>query len=454
MIDTHCHLDMTEFDADRDEVISRAKEHGIEAIISVGADIPASLAAIEIAKRYESVYVAVAVHPHDARLVDDSSFQTIDQLLRSRHENKIVALGEIGLDYFHKHSSRQEQISVFERFLDIATTYDIPVIIHNRDADEDMRAILSASKIKKAVLHCFSSDKKMAEWTIKRGFLLSFAGNITFKKSHHIREIASTIPDEHIMLETDAPYLSPEPLRGKRNEPAYMINTARLLAELRGVTLEDIDRITTLNAKRFFSIGDIPKGEIVYKIRDRLYLNITHRCTNACRFCVRFNTDFVKGHNLKIDTEPSADDLINAIGNPKDYTEIVFCGLGEPTMRLDVVKKVATWVKSNGGRIRLNTNGLGNLINKRNILPELAGIIDSISISLNAQDKETYNRICKPNNPEAYDYLISFIKEAKNHIPDVILTVVDIPEVDLKACRQISDEIGTRLRIRTLDAVG
>lgn len=454
MIDTHCHLDMTEFDTDRDEVISRAINQGVEAIISVGSDLSASHSAIEIAKRYESVYVSVGIHPHDAQFVDDKSLQEIKGLLNHRHENKIVALGEMGLDYFHKHSSKKAQVYAFERFLEIALIYDIPIIIHNRDADDDMRSILGAAGIKKAVLHCFSSDKKMAEWAIKKGFLLSFAGNITFKKSNKIREIASFIPDDHIMIETDAPYLSPEPLRGKRNESAYVAYTAKLLAELRDITLDDIDRITTLNAKRFFSIGDIPKGEIVYKIRDRLYLNITHRCTNACDFCVRFDSDFVKGHNLKIDKEPTSDELIKSIANPKDYKEIVFCGLGEPTLRLDVIKTVARWIKSNGGSVRLNTNGLGNLINKRNILPELAGLIDSVSISLNAHNKETYNRICKPNNPDAYDYLTEFIREAKQHIPDVILTVVDVSDIDIEACRRIAEDIGVRFRIRRLDTVG
>ncbi|MCX8027300.1 MAG: YchF/TatD family DNA exonuclease [Thermodesulfovibrionales bacterium] len=454
MIDTHCHLDMTEFTQDSDEVISRALNQGIEAIISVGADLTASHKAIDIARRYECVYVAVGIHPHEARFVDDASIEEIKQLLKNRHNKKIVALGEIGLDYFHMHSTKQEQISAFEKLLNIAKTFDIPIIIHNRDADDDMKAILKETDIKKAVLHCFSSDKKMADWAVKKGFLLSFAGNLTFKKANRIREIAASIPDESIMLETDAPYLSPEPFRGKRNEPAYMIHTARLLAELRGVTLEDIDRITTVNAKRFFSIGEMPKGEIVYKIRDRLYLNITHRCTNACNFCVRFDTDFVKGHNLKLDEEPSADDLIKAIGNPKEYKEVVFCGLGEPTLRLDVIKTVARWVKANGGKVRLNTNGLGNLINQRNIVPELSGLIDSISISLNAHDKETYNKVCKPNDTNAYDYLIQFIKDARQFIPEIMLTVVDIPDVDLQRCQQIANEMNVGFKVRHLDTVG
>ncbi len=303
-------------------------------------------------------------------------------------------------------------------------------------------------------MHCFSGNLSQAKKAIELGFLISISGVVTFKNAKKIKEVAQFVPDDYLLIETDAPYLAPEPMRGKGNEPAFLIYTARELAELRGVTVEDIDRITTVNTYKLFQIGNLPKGEIAYKIRDTLYLNVTNRCTNVCRFCVRFHTDYVKGHNLRLEREPSSAELIEAIGDPKNYKEIVFCGYGEPFLRLDLIKEVAKWIKEHGGRVRINTNGQGNLIHDRKILPELAGLIDSISISLNAQDKETYNRICNPANPDAYEAVIEFIKDAKEFVPKVQVTVVDVREVDLKKCEELANSLGVSFKIRHLDQVG
>jgi TatD DNase family protein len=278
---------------------------------------------------------------------------------------------------------------------------------------------------------------------------------VTFKNAKKPREIVKAIPDDYLLIETDAPYLSPEPFRGKRNEPSYLIHTARAIAEMRGITIEDLARITTLNAKRLFKIGQLPeRGVIAYKIRDNLYLNITNRCTNECSFCIRFHTDYVKGHNLRLAEEPSEEELKDAIGDPSQYKEIVFCGYGEPLLRLDLVKNVAAWIKQNNGNVRVNTNGHGSLIHERNILPELKGIVDSISVSLDAHDEETYNRVCKPTFKNAYREILSFIKEAKQFIPHVQLTVVELEGVDVEKCRKVAEDLGVGFRIRKLDIVG
>ena len=219
--------------------------------------------------------------------------------------------------------------------------------------------------------------------------------------------------------------------------------------------MEDISRITTLNAMRLFNIGSIPeKGEIAYSIRDSLYLNITDRCTNRCGFCVRSDTSYVKGHNLKLEKEPSAEELIKAIGDPGRYMEVVFCGLGEPFLRLDLIKTVSRWIKDQGGKVRVNTNGHGNAINNRNILPELEGLVDSISISLDAEDEETYQKICKPLMKNSFNNVISFIKESKKHIPEVNVTVVNVPEIDLDKCRGIARDLGVGIRVREYNVVG
>jgi TatD DNase family protein len=190
---------------------------------------------------------------------------------------------------------------------------------------------------------------------------------------------------------------------------------------------------------------------ITYKIGSSLYLNITNRCTNKCGFCIRYKTKlFNSKHQLWLDKEPSVDEVTRAIGDPKRYKEVVFCGYGEPLMRFDAIKGISKWIKDNGGRVRIDTNGHGNLINKRNILPELEGLVDSISISLNAQDAKTYDKVCRSDFGEAaFDAIIEFAKEAKKSIPEVELTVVGIPEIDVKAAKAIADGIGASFRVRT-----
>ncbi|MFC1770113.1 TatD family nuclease-associated radical SAM protein, partial [Nitrospirota bacterium] len=233
------------------------------------------------------------------------------------------------------------------------------------------------------------------------------------------------------------------------------IYTAEEVARVRGVTLDDVARLTTVNARTLFGIGKMPEGDtFTYKIRDSLYLNITNRCTNKCGFCARYTSDFVKGHNMSLTREPDAEELIRAIGDPKSYEEIVFCGYGEPTLRLDLIKEVSRWIKDQGGKVRLNTNGHANLIYKRDVLPELEGLVDVVSVSMNASDAETYERICTPDFKGAYDAVVDFMYRAKNHIPDVQATVVDAPEVDVDKCRRLCAELGVLLRVRSYNVVG
>jgi TatD DNase family protein len=450
MIDTHCHLEMSAYDNDREEVIARTRA-ALEAAITIGSDFAGSKGAVALAGKYDFIYAAVGMHPHDAKDLNEEVFAQIREWTKDAN---VVAIGETGLDYHYDHSPRDIQRDAFARQLAYAKEIDLPVIIHSREAKEDTLRILADSGVTKGVLHCFSGDWDMAERAMAMGLHISIAGPVTFKKATVLQEIARRIPDERLLIETDAPYLTPEPYRGKRNEPAYVAHTARFLAGLRGVTVEDIDRITTVNAKSLFGIGDAGQGRIVYKIRDSLYLNVTNKCTSRCVFCVRFSTDFVKGHNLKLSHEPTVQELIHAIGDPAQYKEIVFCGYGEPLLMLDTVKGVASWVKHKGGRVRINTNGHGNLIHKRNILPELQGLVDEMSVSLDAQNQETYDKVCKPSFKNAFQEVVDFIREAKKYIPDVQATVVTTEGVDVEACRKITDELGVALRVRTLDIVG
>ena len=297
----------------------------------------------------------------------------------------------------------------------------------------------------------------MARKVLRLGFSLSIPGTVTFPNSLVQQEVVRRIPLEKILLETDCPYLAPEPFRGKRNEPAYIRHTAEKVASLKGLTFEDVARITSVNAKLLFNIGEeIPRGKIVYPIRHSLYLNITNRCSNRCTFCAKNASYRVKGHDLELDREPSAGEIIQAIGDPSPYKEIVFCGFGEPLLRLDVVKAVAGELKRKGARVRVDTDGQANLVYGRNILPELLGLVDALSVSLNAENAEKYHLLCRSRfGEEGFRGVLEFIREAKKVIPEVVATVVDMPGVDVVACRKLAEEeLGIKFKLRTYDEVG
>jgi TatD DNase family protein len=444
---------MDAFADDRDEVVARAEEAGVKYIINAGSDRAGNIAGLALSDRYPQVYSAVGIHPHDAKTLDDSLYNELTEWTQAP---KVVSIGEIGLDYHYLHSPKGVQIDAFRKQIALAKELNLPIIVHSREAKKDTMRILKDEMTDTAgVLHCFSGDREMAEDAMEMGFYISIAGPATFNNAKKLREIIEFIPDEFLLLETDAPYLSPVPMRGKRNEPSFIQHTAKAVAELRGISLTDLARITTLNALKLFKIGEMSeKGKIVYKIRDSLYLNITNRCTNKCSFCVRFRTNYVKGHNLRLEQEPTALQLIKAIKDPRKYKEVVFCGIGEPLLRLNIVKKVSKWVKDNGGTVRINTNGHGNLIHKRNIVPELAGLVDSLSISLDAENAKKYEKVCRPQLKDSFHGMLEFIREAKKVIPEVRLTVVKIPSINIKKCEALAKELGVPLGVRKFNVVG
>ncbi len=455
LIDTHAHLEMREFNEDRDDVIKRAREAGVEHIVTIGTTVESSRDAVLLADKYDFIYAAIGIHPHEVKDVLHPAYEILRHLAKHK---KVIAYGEVGLDYHYENSPRTDQKRKFRDMLREARTLDLPVIVHDRDAHDDTLRILSEEWPPDlgGVLHCFSGDVAMARRAIEMGFSLSIAGPVTFPKADSLREVVSQIPIENLLIETDAPYLAPQAVRGKRNEPAFVRHTAEAIAQIKGLSFDDVARITSFNAMQLFGIGKIPeRGQISYPIRNSLYLNITNRCTAACTFCVRYHTDFVKGHNLRLREEPTAEQVITQIGDPRRYAEIVFCGYGEPLLRLDVVKAVAAEVKRRGGKVRIDTNGHANLIHRRNVLPELAGLVDAVSVSLNAQNAGLYHKLTQPKfGIGTYEAVKEFIREAKKHIPDVTATVVALPEVDIDACRKIADELGVMFRVREYNIVG
>jgi TatD DNase family protein len=249
LTDSHCHLDNEQFAGDLEGVLDRAAAAGITRMLTIGTgDGPPEVdRAVRLADRYDQIYASVGVHPHDASKATPKSFDDMRSLAANP---KVVAFGEIGLDYHYDFSPRERQREIFTEQLKLACELRLPVIIHTREAWDDTVSILEASGIGIGIMHCFTGDPPQAEQALAMGFHLAYGGVITFKTAARVRESVQITPDERLLIETDAPYLAPIPHRGKRNEPALMIETARKLAEVRQTTLEDIARITTANFER------------------------------------------------------------------------------------------------------------------------------------------------------------------------------------------------------------
>ncbi len=448
-IDTHAHLFYPNFKDDADEVIKRAKESGIDYIIVPSTDLENAVTAIELSERYDFIYAAVGIHPHDTANWSDSLVNEIEKL--SRHK-KVVAVGEIGLDYYYDYSPRENQIRAFKAQIDLALRINKPVIIHNREADTDLMDIIRsyADSGLKAQFHCFSGTLKDARELVRMKHFVSFTGNITFKKSDGLRNILANLSMESIMLETDSPFMTPVPHRGKRNEPSYVRLIAEQMAEIHHLTIEDVGRVTSYNAFRMFGIGAKPDTAFTYKIGNSLYINITNRCNANCIFCDRDKEAVLSGYNLKMSRsqEPAAEIYNKEIGNPANYKEIVFCGYGEPTVRWETVKEVAEYVKNNGGKTRLLTNGHGSVINKRDILPELKGLIDTVAVSFNSPDREQYAELMGLDS-SYFDEMVSFARNAKKYADKVVMSIISMNEVDIERARKfVENEIGVEFRVR------
>jgi TatD DNase family protein len=256
-IDSHAHIDGPEFESDRDEIIERARAAGVSVILNVGTGDPHSGAferAVALGQKYDSVYTALGTHPHDARFYDDQAEEKIKSLVTGE---RVLAWGEIGLDFHYDNSPRDAQVEVFKRQLRAARECEVPVVIHTREAESETIDILKTEydgAERRGVFHCFSGSKDLAQRALELGFMISFSGIVTFKKADELRDVAQSVPLDRLLIETDCPYLAPIPYRGKRNEPAYVVEVARCLAGIHGVEVEEIGRVTSHNFVSFFRI--------------------------------------------------------------------------------------------------------------------------------------------------------------------------------------------------------
>jgi len=256
LVDSHCHLDSPQFDADREAVIGRSMGSGVTRMVNPGVDVPSSRTAVSLAQQHESIYAAVGIHPHDAKTLDVDALEELKGLALSP---KVVAIGEIGLDYYRNLSPRDVQRRAFEMQLEMAAELGLPVIVHDRDAHDDVLGILrdwhSAFDIRVGVLHSFSGDVAMAEQVVALGFFIGVSGPVTYRNADRLRQVVRAVPLERLLIETDAPYLTPQPQRGQRNEPAFVRRVAQAVADVRGLTLEQVAVQTTANAGVLFGLA-------------------------------------------------------------------------------------------------------------------------------------------------------------------------------------------------------
>jgi TatD DNase family protein len=253
LFETHAHLNAKEFDEDRDEVIARARENGVETIVNIGFNAETIPSCLELAERYDFIYAVVGWHPQDAKDMTDEHLEWIEEL--SRHP-KVVGLGEMGLDYYWDTSPRDVQAEVFRKQIRLARKLEMPIVIHNRDAHQDVITILKEEKAAEVggIMHCFSGSWETAKLALDMNFYISFGGPLTFKNAKQPKEVAAKVPLDRLLIETDCPYLTPHPFRGKRNESGYVRYVCEEMANIRGLSYEEMAKITADNARRLFRL--------------------------------------------------------------------------------------------------------------------------------------------------------------------------------------------------------
>ncbi len=317
----------------------------------------------------------------------------------------------------------------FHRHIELAESIGYPLIVHSRNAEAAVLSELPQSPSVPVVLHCWNGGEKETEEAVSRGFYIGVGGPVTYKRNHELRRTVSRIPRRLLLAETDSPFLPPEPFRGRRNQPAYTRFVIEAIRELHGgdLSIEGMSFVLWENAMRAFLLHPLNRrADIVYRYGDSVYLNLTSRCNNRCRFCIRRHADGVGGHFLRHPSDPPERLVLSTIRALPlhGFDEIVICGFGEPTLRSDLVVKCCGELATTGSRIRLNTNGLCTSFMDDEKVGELLASVNSVSISLNASGETEYLRICDPGVENAWEHLLKFIRIAKASGTETVVSAV------------------------------
>jgi TatD DNase family protein len=417
MIDSHCHLNLSQFEDDFDETVGRALGDGVTAMMNIGYDRDSARDTMGLIERYPFIYGAVGVHPHDAEKLDDDLYNEITGYL---DHPRVVAVGEIGLDFYRDLSPREVQRDVFVRMLRLARERGKPVVIHCRDAFEDVVATLAAEGSGyRGIFHAFNGTEEEARRVLDLGFHIGVGGVVTYRNSPLSRTVAS-IPLNRMVLETDSPYLTPHPLRGHRNEPAYVARVAREVASILKVTPAELDAATDRNYLEAMGIPpeQAPRG--VYRVKDTVYIQTT--------------------------PGPFAGlDAIDTAG----VAEAVVCGFGEPLEHKDRVVDAARWAAERGLRVRLHTAGLGNMIAGADVTPELAEYVDEVVVAFHGTTAAQHEQTAQAGvDPKAFEAMRDFMRRALGAGMDAVCEFVAAPHFEAEPCREFARELGAQYDIR------
>ena len=411
-----------------------------------GISLESSLKAAFISETRTGVYAAAGIHPNelDTDFPDDPA-DISEILLRPR----VIAVGETGLDLYRERTPAELQIKMFSKHIRLAEAFGLTLIVHSRNAEREVLDVLGDDIAVPVIMHCFTGHSDTALEAADRGYYIGFAGPLTFRKNDQLRDLARSLPPDRILIETDAPYLSPEPYRGRRNEPANVKYIADAISEIwdRDPSMTAVTLLK--NSMEALQLGPARRTDLVYLLYGNIYMNITGRCSNRCRFCIKDRTDGIGNYYLKHHGEPREGRLESIIESlsPGMGEELVFCGYGEPTMRPELLKRLARSASERGFPVRLNTNGTCLSRLSPGETASLLEPFDSVSVSLNASGREEYNALCRPEDENAWDRLLEFI-ELAGRFASVRLTAVKYSGVEMESVKKLAKNLNLPLRIR------
>ncbi len=450
--DSHCHLHFSHFEKDLDAVIDRSRSAGITSICIPGINVETSRIAADIAEKY-NLYSAAALHPEHLPAENEDNDENWLGIKRILLRPNTIAVGETGLDLFHKTFSLEFQKKWFIKHIQLAEALGYSLIVHSRNAEREVLETLPPSLSVPVILHCWAGNQELTDIAVERGFYIGIGGPLTYKKNSSLRQIIKSIPHSKLLVETDAPFLPPEPFRGKRNEPAYSIKVIEKIRELwsNNMSIEGVSFSLWENAMKAFRLyPNFRRADIVYQYGTALYVNVTSKCNNNCNFCIRNTADGLGGYFLRHATDPTEKQVLSTIREYpiEDYEEIVFCGFGEPTLRHKLIMACAKAAKQRGVRTRLNTNGLCTAFLEETEVIVLLNCFDSVSISLNASGEKEYSRICQPSIDNGWKNLLKFINFAKKSAVATQLSVVEDSRADISRVKALAGRLELPLRIR------
>ncbi len=411
-----------------------------------GISLESSLKAALLSETRTGVYAAAGIHPNE---LDSDSSCSPDEIPEILLRPRVIAVGETGLDLYRDRVPEKLQIKVFKEHIKLAETFGLTLIVHSRSAERKILDIMGHDVTVPVIMHCYTGPADIAREAVDRGYFIGFAGVLTFSKNHRLRDLAGSLPADRILIETDAPYLSPEPVRGRRNEPCNVKYIADTISEIWGRSPFDTAGTLMKNSLKAMQLGPNRRTDLVYLLYGNIYMNITGTCTNKCRFCVKSRTDGIGGYYLKHHGEPSEERLDSIIKtlSPQTGKELVFCGYGEPTMRPELLRRLAGSASDRGFSVRLNTNGtcLARLSPEKTA--EILEPFDTVSVSLNASCREEYNDICRPADETSWDRMMEFIELARR-VASIRLTAVRYPGVPIESVKKLAKSLSLPFRIR------